>query len=1848
MKFFALLFFVGLAAASGLSGSGLKFEAGKEYVFEYSGRLMTGIPALANQYSGLGINATVSLVSKTPTTFGLVVSTPKFVKINDVLTPVEDNVPSTYEGTNWRRVKLPEMVEVPAEFKKILAIPVVVEISAETGEVVKVVISKTEPEWSVNFKKGIVSLFQVKMETGVGSNLIERPTFETLPYWKVMEETVAGKCLATYQVNELPEFLVKEDPTLIPFPESCPERRFFEIVRTLDFDNCEKQTSFSFYRPGHFMRKGASESVNNIASMLTRSSTTRRIACGSPAAGLTIQTIVNDGEFDLQLIGTKTERVVSGSLQILRLKAVKPMSGGFPQPSSPVALKDMMFEYTQKAYGHGFSSNSLSGQLSSEPLAEGRIPRSEIENGKVLAKTIPRTFFQGLNSETTPSKAEFVTEITRLLKEVMTVIRSESSAIPLTESEVNGRILTVVRGMTTLETVEEIQRLYTTLISGLNPEQTETIKQLFIDAIVMTGTPQSVEFFVKMVREGKVSQGEISSFFMFLPRYVMTPTQKVLKVLFKLVTEVETITRVPTTYSLAITSLSQLVQSACVAESRITAFPAHVFGEFCTPESEIVQEVLIPYLARALHKSPQTQQEEEVRNIHIIALGLIRHKNVIPELTPVIDSRLSVSTSTVEGSRNSAARVLAVYSLMSVGYQNPQLVVPVLTNVFTNPAEASEMRIAAFNSLLKLNPPKVVFDTIAAQTRMEPQMDIELLKIINIGLYTLGHQIPAEVIPTLPMGMIELIEKAKLAYHMVKKTYGIVPTTAAFYKTEFLKDLGAGYTAQLAWISAHEQIMPRSGYFGLSLFLQKYYIDVFQGAFMLYGSDSILDQLSTVVSKVAGHTSEQEIKAEIKRSLHTEFSKILEKLNIQSIKSETFQANGLFQMAETGILFRSLTMKTSELIKEKFVEIIQNPSSLLTGSTEMNINLQKTIDLSPIQVMFPSDMGFPVHVEVNAPVTVSVMGKASIKPESLLPSISVTGKILLATQFSGVVSTVCPFTSEYLVTGINQHSAFNLPGSLEVKLDIPSQKLAVYVKPSTHTPTVLGHYHIMPYTTIGHINKLELLTKTPAAKPIKSISPKKHLSATFGEMLGLGLKTEVVTESGFVDMKSISEYITIYKNPLNLILFGWTSPALSEYLVPSVRFHKMTTVFEPSQSATKELGVEFKVGVATKMMGESIIKYHTLVKKSITTLPKSEITEIMTNPTMVKLISVLTPLKIVSQPISSQVHQRRQQSLKEVIGKLETSSLESSEVTGVTVTTNLILKSTRPRTFTYALTAAIGSKAIPESKKIHQEWNVSLESQVPQTPVKCVGIHGHITMPILPLWNIEQLHQALVNFDLHNEITIIMANGQKSQVITTGAAKTTPVQKTFSMESPEALKLKEIISPRSPVSSRTVAELEEIVRVQATTLDRIVIQSEYVNVPKVFEQMEMKFIEILKVYLWPYYTPSYSTIENINFESGSYKAITEVIFKQGVPSFDLKIVLPTQKVFFSNVRIAYPFSLFFPLSAARSNIRMGLTKVVSGTVLSPKSCMINGKHLIKFNGNTMDIPSTVVAPVVVAADCSTYHRFAVKAQHVVQQGVWNTEIILKKNLIKVVPTSVIPKVLVNGQPMEIPIGKAVVAKDIVDHTVVAEIVMTPDHVVIVKAPRFLLEEVKTNGKIIEVVPSIQLKNKLCGVCGNFQKPIMSETVTGHCVYSKPELEIASWMIPSGSSMMSPTILSELKKETEMCSKITVLPTKVAKAYKAATGKCTLLRHLIQKRPGQVCLSKVPVTQCGPSCKPQKSELTQKTVPFTCLPEGPVAERLISKVIIGEELPELATKVTSFSAQVRMPAHCVHALVTRGI
>merc|ERR1719402_1541322 len=149
--------------------------------------------------------------------------------------------------------------------------------------------------------------------------------------------------------------------------------------------------------------------------------------------------------------------------------------------------------------------------------------------------------------------------------------------------------------------------------------------------------------------------------------------------------------------------------------------------------------------------------------------------------------------------------------------------------------------------------------------------------------------------------------------------------------------------------------------------------------------------------------------------------------------------------------------------------------------------------------------------------------------------------------------------------------------------------------------------------------------------------------------------------------------------------------------------------------------------------------------------------------------------------------------------------------------------------------------------------------------------------------------------------------------------------------SSEAKQLRNLIATRTTgASSKLIAELEEIVRIQASTLDKVVFQTEYVNVPRSFEVAQSKVINFLKAYLYPYYCPSSSTVESHQFESLRYKSTVQVSFHQQTPSFDLEIVRPTEKVFFRNVRISYPYNLFFPLSAIRNNVRLATNQLVSG------------------------------------------------------------------------------------------------------------------------------------------------------------------------------------------------------------------------------------------------------------------------------------------------------------------------------
>ena len=84
------------------------------YDFEYHGRLLTGLPSLSSQYSGVAMRASVKLFAKTSNTIVLKVEEPKYVDVNDVLYPKQRGADASYknDGYNWRNLNLPQLKDV--------------------------------------------------------------------------------------------------------------------------------------------------------------------------------------------------------------------------------------------------------------------------------------------------------------------------------------------------------------------------------------------------------------------------------------------------------------------------------------------------------------------------------------------------------------------------------------------------------------------------------------------------------------------------------------------------------------------------------------------------------------------------------------------------------------------------------------------------------------------------------------------------------------------------------------------------------------------------------------------------------------------------------------------------------------------------------------------------------------------------------------------------------------------------------------------------------------------------------------------------------------------------------------------------------------------------------------------------------------------------------------------------------------------------------------------------------------------------------------------------------------------------------------------------------------------------------------------------------------------------------------------------------------------------------------------------------------------------------------------------------------------------------------------------------
>merc|ERR1712165_640939 len=297
---------------------------------------------------------------------------------------------------------------------------------------------------------------------------------------------------------------------------------------------------------------------------------------------------------------------------------------------------------------------------------------------------------------------------------------------------------------------------------------------------------------------------------------------------------------------------------------------------------------------------------------------------------------------------------------VSIGRFQPHKVLPVVSAIYSNKNEPTDIRLASFNVIMALNPDMTTLQKIATLTWAEK--DTEVLRAVNTAFYTLANQVSMQDFTT---DMSVLIRRSRILYPLLKKTGGRIPSSATVFDSEFLTMLKVGYERTVNWVSSEDSILPSYLYDKTTLFMG----EEFKYNFIEVGLHQ-RDIVPTLYDTISGltHTSSEEIKSKLSH----EWRETVEKLRIKVRENRTPEAFFYMRLLEDSTIFSSLSTPSIEHLKN----ILKNPSLLKHSfSGEGTFNWQRVVDMSPSEQVIPSDLGLPVFSEMRRPTVVSFRGR---------------------------------------------------------------------------------------------------------------------------------------------------------------------------------------------------------------------------------------------------------------------------------------------------------------------------------------------------------------------------------------------------------------------------------------------------------------------------------------------------------------------------------------------------------------------------------------------------------------------------------------------------------------------------------------------------------------------------------------------------------------------------------------------------------------------------------------------------------------------------------------------------------
>ncbi|XP_046741037.1 vitellogenin-like [Diprion similis] len=1061
------------------------WKSGSEYKYQVHGRTLAALHQVADQYSGIFMKAQLVVQPKSDGTLWAQISRPQYAQVHAEL-------PGGWDA------------DIPGEklsFKQLPLSGKPFEIKLKNGAIDDLMVDRSLPKWEVNVLKSIVSQFQVDVqgENQMNSKYNQEPEGDkAYATFKVMEDSVTGKCEVFYDISPLPDYILQSKPELAPLPQLRGDGQMIDVVKSKNFSHCHQNPTRSYGL--EWMNDWEPGTVNGR--FFSKSSMSRIILSGSLGRH-TIQSSVTTNKIVLSPeLHNEQKGMVISRLNIT-LVEVGSASSSISSPSNLKSTGNLVYRYASSASQSGnendeeddssssSSSSSSDSDSSSSFDSDSDSSSSSSSDEEQYKKRKPRSAHRGYDNddsqeddlEKSPQSSNdgdiqsvlasvVRKELPKLAKQIAEELQRPSNIPKEQTLDKFDNLVKMVRFLSAKEINQMHQNLYQPYEKTDSNSQSESVRRnawvAFRDAVVEAGTGPALLNLKQWIKQRKMSDYEAAAAVAALPKAVHYPTPAYIDAFFSLATDQQVVDQLylNTSAILAFTELVRLTQAS--NSSAHYRYPVYNLASLSSKDQSPVTRKYLPYLSQKLQSAISRADSPKILT-YIRALGNLGHPQILATFEPYLEGKRDASD---------FQRLSMVGAMDKLAFMHPKVARSVLFKIYQNTGEAHEVRCAAVFQLMKTNPPASMLQRMAQFTNWDVN------KQVNSAVKT-AIESAAELDDE---QNLELASNARAAKDLLNpKIYGI-HYSQGYLRDHVVEEMNLAYKLFANFIGSEDSVLPQAIFMNLKTNRGGYNNSPLEMGAMV----SSVNDLSNFISQQFsfGDDSRSRNQKQSRGEGRWSPENIANILNIESDDAEQLEGRLWLNIlgSQSHFAFDNHTI-------EQIPRMIRNAAQAAKEGKSFN---RTQFSDNEIFVTTPTATGFPFVYSLRRPTLFKIGGEVQARSnpdlahgssdELQIPSTAnVTSDIhfVYSTHIHSRIQFITPFDYHSYETGITKNFQVNIPLRIRADLDAENQHVRVELQPIQKDRDYnLFHYSTKPYTSKNDIRDIAPVVLQDNTQPI--------------------------------------------------------------------------------------------------------------------------------------------------------------------------------------------------------------------------------------------------------------------------------------------------------------------------------------------------------------------------------------------------------------------------------------------------------------------------------------------------------------------------------------------------------------------------------------------------------------------------------------------------------------------------------------------------------------------------------------------------------------------------------------------